>query len=110
MRLRKSHIFARSTGVAMALSMATAATDWSWAQTTEVTASHAKATYVVWIAQHVIWRDDDFPGKDSQIVIGVLGDNPFEKEKEFLESKRINSRKVKVQPFRKVEDVAGCQI
>jgi hypothetical protein len=104
---RRFHVSRRIVRTAIALSIiAVVAT-----RTAAETESECKAKYVLWFAQHVIWRDDDFPAKDSPVVMVILGENPFEpKEIERLKSGPVQRRRIEIRFTDDAETIPVCHI
>ena len=48
------------------------------AQTGKASESHLKAVFLFNFAQFVDWPSEAFPDSATPLVIGVLGDDPFE--------------------------------
>ena|SRR5437667_4473277 len=84
-----------------------------WAQATEVTEAHAKASWLLCFAQYVNWRDEDFASKDAPVILGILGESPFDKkEVEYLRSVTIQKRPIETRFLKDIEDkdAAACQV
>ena len=76
-----------------------------WAQATEVTEAHAKASWLLCFAQYVNWRDEDFASKDAPVILGILGESPFDKkEVEYLRSVTIQKRPIETRFLKDIED------
>ena len=81
------------------------------AQTPISSENQLKAAFLFKLAQFLDWPANAFPESKSPIVIGVLGDDPFGSYlDDFVQGEKIGERPMVVQRFRRVEDVATCQI
>ena len=70
-----------------------------------------KAVFLLNFAQFTDWPTNAFDRADSPFVIGVLGNDPFgDVLEETVRTENWNDRKFVVQRFRRVEEVANCQI
>lgn len=70
-----------------------------------------KAVFLFNFAQFVEWPPEAFPNAESPLVIGVLGDNPFENYlEEAVRGEQANHRPLVVQRYRRVAEIKSCHI
>ncbi|MGD0651896.1 MAG: YfiR family protein [Verrucomicrobiia bacterium] len=70
-----------------------------------------KAAFVFNFAKFVEWPPKAFAGDHSPLVIGVLGDNPFDTVlDEMTQGKTVNGRPVEIKRSRRVEELTGCHV
>ncbi len=70
-----------------------------------------KAVYVLNIVRFVKWPPNAFPATDSPLVIGVLGENPFDNELEkLLSGREVNGRTVAVKQLATAAEAKACQV
>lgn len=70
-----------------------------------------KAVFLFNFAHFVEWPPAAFAGSNTPLCIAVLGENTFGKAlDETIRGESIQNRKLRVQYFRKVEDVKNCQL
>lgn len=70
-----------------------------------------KATFLCNLAQFVDWPAAAYPVADAPMTIGVLGENPFAGAlEEAVRDEQAHGRALQVRHFRRVEDVADCQV
>jgi hypothetical protein len=70
-----------------------------------------KAAYLYNFALFVEWPADAFAKGDSPIVIGVLGEDPFDEAlQRTIRDKRISGRRIVVRPLQWNEDFRQCHI
>jgi hypothetical protein len=70
-----------------------------------------KAAYLFNFARFAKWPTNAFATADSPLVIGVLGDNPFDGELEKLVAGRpVGGRAVVVKQVANFEDAKACQV
>jgi hypothetical protein len=70
-----------------------------------------KAVFLFNFAQFVVWPDSAFSGPDDPLVVGILGDDPFDTYlDEVVHGEKVNNRPIQVKRFRKVEEVKDCQV
>jgi hypothetical protein len=81
------------------------------AQTTVSREYQVKAVFLFNFAQFVDWPPEASASPQAPLIIGVLGDDPFDG---FLDDtvrgEKLNHRPFVVQRYRRVEDVDGCQV
>jgi hypothetical protein len=70
-----------------------------------------KAAFILNFAQFIDWPEGTFADRDSPIVVGVLGDDPFEGalEQTFADAS-AQSRRLVVQHGRVADDMRNCNI
>jgi hypothetical protein len=70
-----------------------------------------KAVFLFNFAQFVDWPPDASASPRAPLVIGVLGDDPFDGYlDDTVRGEKLNSRPFVVQRYRRVEDIDGCQV
>ncbi|MGH9144274.1 MAG: YfiR family protein [Vicinamibacterales bacterium] len=70
-----------------------------------------KATFLFNFAQFVEWPAASFADPQAPLVIGVLGDDPFNAVLDaVVRGEMIKNRPLVVTRFRRIEDVATCHI
>jgi hypothetical protein len=70
-----------------------------------------KAAFLFNFSQFVDWPAGAFANSQSQLVIGVLGEDPFGSYlDDLVRNEKIGSHPLAVQRFRRVEDVKTCHI
>lgn len=70
-----------------------------------------KAIFLFNFAQFVDWPSDVFSETQSPLIIGVLGDAPFDTYlDETVRDEKVNGHPLVVQRYRHVEDIKACQI
>lgn len=70
-----------------------------------------QAVFLWRLAQFVTWPEDAFENRESPIVIGVIGKDPFGPAlKLATEGETAHERKVEVRPVRNANDAARCHI
>ena len=70
-----------------------------------------KAVFLFNFAQFVEWPESSFASKDSPVVLGVLGNDPFGASlDQAVRGKSVDNRPMEVRRFRSVEEVKDCNI
>ena len=70
-----------------------------------------KAAYLFNFAQFVKWPDSLFPDKDSPLVLGILGEDPFDSYlDEVVRGEKVDGHPIKVVRYRSIEQVKHCHI
>ncbi|MDB5047104.1 MAG: YfiR family protein [Fibrobacteres bacterium] len=70
-----------------------------------------KAGFLFNFTQFVEWPAESFPAKDSPLVVGILGPDPFgDYLDEMVKGETVGSHPIKVLRFHRIEDVKDCQI
>lgn len=75
------------------------------------TAQQVEAVFLFYFSQFVEWPSGAFRSAQSPIVIGVLGDDPFDGSlDQAVAGERVDGRRVVVRRLQSVQDAAGCHI
>ena len=75
------------------------------------TAQQVEAVFLFYFSQFVDWPPRAFADEHSPIVIGVLGDDPFDGAlDQAVAGERVNGRPIVVRRLRAVEDATACHI
>jgi hypothetical protein len=70
-----------------------------------------KAVFLFNFTQFVDWPPAAFPEDTASLVIGVLGDDPFGPYlDEIVRGEQVNNRRLTVRRYRRLEDIAACQV
>jgi hypothetical protein len=70
-----------------------------------------KAAFLYNFAKFVEWPAQAFANPQAPFVVGILGQNPFERELErTVQNKTINGRPFEIKEFRVVSEVKSCHI
>jgi YfiR/HmsC-like len=70
-----------------------------------------KAVFLFNFAQFVDWPPEAATSSQAPLIIGVLGDDPFDGYlDETVRGEKLKNRPFVVQRYRRVEDIAGCQV
>jgi hypothetical protein len=70
-----------------------------------------KAVFLFNFAQFVDWPPLTFADEKSPLIIGVLGKDPFDGSlDEAVRGEKVNGRPLVIQRYRRVEEIAACQI
>jgi hypothetical protein len=70
-----------------------------------------KAVFLFNFAQFVVWPDSAFSGPTDPLVVGILGDDPFDTYlDEVVRGEKVNNRPIEVKRFRKVEEAKDCHV
>lgn len=70
-----------------------------------------KGAYLYQFTKFVEWPKSAFARKDSPIVIGILGADPFGKPlDDAIKNRKAHGRVIVVQRYRRVEDLKPCHI
>ncbi len=70
-----------------------------------------KAVFLFNFAQFVVWPDSVFPDSSAPLVVGILGDDPFNAYlDDVVRGEKVNNRPIQVRRFHKIEDVKECQV
>jgi hypothetical protein len=70
-----------------------------------------KAVFLFNFAQFVVWPESAFVGPAEPLVVGILGDDPFDAYlDEVVRGEKVNNRPIEVRRFRKLEDVKACHV
>jgi hypothetical protein len=70
-----------------------------------------KAVFLFNFAQFVNWPPEAAASPQAPLIIGVLGDDPFDGYlDDTVRGEKLNNRPFVVQRYRRVEDIDGCQV
>ena len=70
-----------------------------------------KAAFVFNFAKFVEWPPTAFPNTGSPIVIGILGENPFQDElQQTIRDKTLNNRPLLIKQFASLGESTNCHI
>jgi hypothetical protein len=70
-----------------------------------------KAVFLFNFAQFVEWPPSAFPERQTPLVIGVLGRDPFGAYlDETVRGERVNNRPLTVRRYRRVEEIQTCHV
>lgn len=75
------------------------------------TAQQVEAVFLFYFSQFVDWPPGAFADQSSPIVIGVLGNDPFDGTlDQAVSGERVNGRSIVVRRLTSVAEAAGCHI
>lgn len=70
-----------------------------------------KAVFILNFTQFIKWPDTAFASINSPLIIGILGDNPFESYlEEKVKGEKTNGHPLIVQYYKNVEDIKPCHL
>lgn len=70
-----------------------------------------KAVFLFNFSQFVEWPTNAFPGAQTPLVIGVLGENPFGNYlEETVRGETVNQHPLVIQHYRRPEEIKTCHI
>jgi hypothetical protein len=70
-----------------------------------------KAVFLFNFAQFVDWPPAAFPDRQTPLVIGILGQDPFGSYlDETVRGERVNNRPLIVRRYRRVEEIQTCHV
>jgi hypothetical protein len=70
-----------------------------------------KAVFLFNFAQFVQWPDSAFAGPEDPLVVGILGEDPFDDYlDEVVRGEKVNNRPIVVKRFKRIEDAKDCQV
>jgi hypothetical protein len=70
-----------------------------------------KAVFLFNFAQFVEWPPSAFPERQTPLVIGVLGQDPFGAYlDETVRGERVNNRALTIRRYRRVEEIQTCHV
>src|SRR5947207_349431 len=70
-----------------------------------------KATFLFQFTQFVDWPAAAFASRQAPLVIGVLGQDPFGTFlDEAVRGEKVENRALSIERYRRLEDVANCQV
>ncbi len=67
-----------------------------------------KAAFIYNFAKYVTWPDS--PRNGERFIIGILGENPFERELNIIQGKMVNGSTIEIRQYDSIEEVRGCRI
>ena len=80
-------------------------------QATPAREYQVKAVFLFNFAQFVEWPPDTFTDAQAPLVIGILGDDPFEGLlKEAVRDETVGGRPLVVQNYSRAEDIRNCHV
>ncbi len=83
----------------------------SYAQTTATPEYQLKAVFLFNFTQFVEWAPSSFETDQSPLVIGVLGDDPFDSYlNDIVSGEKVNGHPIVIQHFNSYEDIKTCHI
>ncbi|HUJ11453.1 MAG TPA: YfiR family protein [Verrucomicrobiae bacterium] len=72
---------------------------------------HVKAGFLYTFAKYVEWPTEAFASPTNAIVIGVLGEDPFNKILDAtVDGKAIDGRPIRILRFQQVDKIETCQV
>jgi hypothetical protein len=81
------------------------------AQSAPAAEYQVKAVFLFNFAQFVEWPPSAFPERQTPLVIGVLGQDPFGTYlDETVRGERVNNRPLAVRRYRRVEEIQTCHV
>jgi hypothetical protein len=70
-----------------------------------------KAVFLFNFAQFVEWPETAFHGPKDSLVVGILGDDPFEDFlDEVVKGESVRDRPIVVKRFKRLEDIKECHV
>lgn len=70
-----------------------------------------KAVFLFNFAQFVVWPDSAFSGPTDPLVVGILGDDPFDTYlDDVVRGEKVNNRPIEVKRYRNVEEAKTCHV
>jgi hypothetical protein len=70
-----------------------------------------KAVFLFNFAQFVEWPDSAFAGPHDPLVVGILGDDPFDAFlDEVVKGESVHDRPIVVKRYKRLEDVKDCHV
>jgi hypothetical protein len=70
-----------------------------------------KAAFLYNFAQFVDWPAEAFQDAQAPLVIGILGDDPFDASlDDIIRGEKVNNRPLVVQRYRRVADMKSCHV
>ena len=81
------------------------------AEESQLSEYRVKAAFVFNFAKFIEWPPESFSDDTSQLVIGILGENPFVSDlDQTIQNKTINNHPLAIRPMRSVKEVTNCHI
>jgi hypothetical protein len=70
-----------------------------------------KAVFLFNFAQFVAWPEGSFPEKEAPLVVGILGDDPFNSYlDEVVRGEKVNNHPISVKRYRRIEEIKDCHV
>jgi hypothetical protein len=70
-----------------------------------------KAVFLFNFAQFVDWPDSAFSAQDDPLVVGILGEDPFNTYlDEVVRGEKVKDHPITVRRYKRIEDVKDCHI
>ena len=70
-----------------------------------------KAVFLFNFAQFLDWPDSAFAGPRDPLVVGILGEDPFESFlDEVVKGEKVHDRPIIVKRFTRMEDIKACHV
>ena len=70
-----------------------------------------KAVFLYNFAQFVEWPDSAFSGPKDSLVVGILGDDPFDDFlDEVVKGESVRDHPIEIKRFKRLEDVKHCHV
>ena len=86
-------------------------TNHSFAQSKVATEYQVKSAFMINFAKFVEWPPEALGDASPEIILGILGDDPFEDNIESLAgSGKVHDRDLIVKRFKRIEDIKVCHI
>lgn len=83
----------------------------AWAKGAPDREHRVKAVFLFNFAQFVVWPDSAFSGPADPLVVGILGDDPFDTYlDDVVRGEKVNNRPIVVKRYRKVEEAKACHV
>lgn len=81
------------------------------AETPPVREYQVKAVFLYNFAQFVQWPAEALPADGSPLVVGILGNDPFDSYlDEVVEGEKVNGHPLKVVRFKSLEELKDCHV
>ena len=69
-----------------------------------------KAAFLYNFAKFVTWPENTFSDQQSPLIIGILGEDPFEGALKSIEGKMVKGRKIIIKQFNTEKDIDICHV
>jgi hypothetical protein len=81
------------------------------AEESQLSEYRVKAAFVFNFAKFIEWPPESFSDDTSQLVIGILGENPFGTDlDQTIQNKTINNHPLAIKQMRSLKEVTNCHI
>jgi|SRR5882724_5854783 len=81
------------------------------AQTAAAKEYQIKAVFLFNFTQFVDWPPQAFPERQTPVIIGVLGEDPFGAYlDEAVRGEQVNNRPLLIQRYRRLDDIGTCHV